>query len=95
MRILHDWVDDDAVTILRTVRAALGPGGRILVVDAVVGPPGEDPLTKFLDLMMLVSAGGRERSEPEWESLLARADLRLVGATRASPTRHVLEVAAP
>jgi len=90
-RILHDWPDDDAVRILRTVRAALGPDGRVLVVDAVVGPPGEDPLSKFLDLMMLVSLGGRERTEPEWAALFAEAGLRLVGVTRTSPSRHLLE----
>ncbi len=93
VRILHDWLDDDAVRILRRVRDALEPDGRVIIVDAVVGPPGDDPATKFLDLMMLVSAGGRERTMPEWEDLLGAADLRLVGATPASPTRHVLEVA--
>jgi SAM-dependent methyltransferase len=91
VRILHDWPDDDAVHILRGIREVLPPDGRVLVVDAVVGPPGEDPLAKFLDLMMLVSAGGRERTQPEWEDLLARADLRLVGASPATPTRCVLE----
>lgn len=91
VRILHDWLDDDAVHILRTVHDTLEPGARVIIVDAVVGSPGDDPQTKFLDLMMLVSAGGRERTGPEWEELLAAADLRLVGATRASPTRHVLE----
>jgi SAM-dependent methyltransferase len=94
VRILHDWPDDDAVRILRTIRGALAPDGRVIIVDAVVGPPGDDSATKFLDLMMLVSAGGRERTRSEWEGLLRDADLRLVGATRASPTRHVLEVAA-
>lgn len=94
VRILHDWPDDDAVRILRTVRAALGPHGRVLVVDAVVGPPGEDPLTKFLDLVMLVSAGGRERTGPEWQDLFARAGLGLLGTTPVSPTRHLLEAVA-
>jgi SAM-dependent methyltransferase len=93
VRILHDWPDDDAVRILRRIREVLPPDGRVLVVDAVVGPPGEDPLSKFLDLVMLVSAGGRERTQPEWEDLLSRADLQLVTTSWASPTRFVLEAA--
>jgi hypothetical protein len=45
------------------------------VVDAVVGPPNDDAPVKFLDLMMLVSPGGRECTEDEWRALLAAADL--------------------
>ncbi|MDD7938999.1 methyltransferase [Actinomycetospora lutea] len=92
--VLHDWPDDDAVRILHTARDALGPEGRVLVVDAVVGPPGEDPLTKFLDLMMLVSNGGRERTAPEWRVVFERAGLRLVDTVPVGATRHLMEAVA-
>ncbi|HYH29264.1 MAG TPA: methyltransferase [Pseudonocardia sp.] len=92
-RILHDWPDEDAVRILRRVRAAMGPNGRLLLLESVVGPPNEDALTKFLDLMMLVSAGGRERTEDEWRALLAGGGLELVGTARATPNKHVIEAA--
>jgi hypothetical protein len=91
VRILHDWPDADAVRILRGVRAAMSRAARLLVVDAVVGPPNEDAPVKFLDLMMLVSAGGRERTIDEWRSLLAAADLELTGAVRATANKHVIE----
>ncbi|GHE89645.1 methyltransferase [Amycolatopsis deserti] len=91
--ILHDWPDDDAGRILRCVRAAMHPEARLLVVDAVLGPPNEDPAGKFLDLMMLVFAGGRERTEPEWRALLAGAGFECVAITRATPRRHVIEAA--
>ena len=63
VRILHDWADAQALRILRNVRAAMTPDAVLVIVDSVLGPPNEDPLAKFLDLMMLVSAGGRERTE--------------------------------
>lgn len=91
VRVLHDWGDDDAARILRRVREATGPAGRLLVVDAVVGAPNEDPPTAFLDLMMLVSAGGRERTGPEWRELLAAAGFRLAGIVPAGPGRSVIE----
>lgn len=90
-RILHDWPDEDAVRILRRIREAMTPDARLLLIEAAVGPPNEDPMVKFLDLMMLISAGGRERTEDEWRALFAAADLELVGVTRAGPTRHVIE----
>ena len=91
VRILHDWEDADAVRILRNVRAAMTPDAVLVIVDSVLGPPNEDPLAKFLDLMMLVSAGGRERTEEEWRALLADGGLEFVAAQRATATRHVIE----
>jgi O-methyltransferase domain/Dimerisation domain len=90
-RILHDWTDEDAVRILRSVRGAMVPEARLLLVEAVVGPPNEDPTAKFLDLLMLVSAGGQERTEDEWRVLLAAADLELAAAARATSNKHVIE----
>jgi len=71
--ILHDWDDEAATTILRTIRAAAAPQARLLVIDAVI-PPGNEPHgSKWLDLLMLVLAGGKERNEPEWRCLLQAA----------------------
>jgi hypothetical protein len=90
LRVLHDWGDEDAVRILRRVREAMDVSARPLVVDAVVGPPNEDALTKFLDLMMLVSAGGRERTADEWIAVLAAAGFRLESVVPAGPGRSIL-----
>jgi hypothetical protein len=88
-RILHDWVDDKCIEILRRIRQATAPSARLIVIDCVVGPPNEDPLAKFLDLMMLVSAGGRERTEPEWGDLLAAGGFMLESVTRGSVNSHI------
>jgi hypothetical protein len=48
------------------------------MVESVV-PPGNEPEgAKWLDLVMLVLEGGRERTEPEWRALLEGADLEPV-----------------
>ena len=71
--ILHDWDDERAAAILRTIRAAAPPGGRLLVIDAVI-PPGNDPHgAKWLDLLMLALFAGRERDESQWRELLEGA----------------------
>jgi SAM-dependent methyltransferase len=68
--ILHDWDDVRATAILRTIRAAAPAGSRLLIVDAVV-PPGNEPGgAKWLDLLMLTIAGGKERTEAQWRELL-------------------------
>ncbi len=68
-RILHDWDDERASAILRTIRAAAPQGARLLVLDSVIAPGNEPQGAKWLDLLMLVF-GGRERTEPEWRALL-------------------------
>jgi O-methyltransferase domain/Dimerisation domain len=68
--ILHDWDDEHAARILRAIRASAPPGARVLVLDAVVAPGNEPHGAKWLDLLMLVLFGGRERDEAQWRRLL-------------------------
>jgi O-methyltransferase domain/Dimerisation domain len=73
-QILHDWDDERATVILRNCRAAIPPHGRLIILEQVL-PPGDAPHPgKILDLLMLVlTDGGRERSEPQWHTLLGSA----------------------
>ncbi len=68
--ILHDWDDDDCQRILGNCRRAIAKDGRLLVIEVLI-PPGNDPdYGKFLDLQMLVvTKGGRERTQAEYRSL--------------------------
>ena len=75
--ILHDWEDEDCIRILRTIREAVAPASRLLVVELVVGAPNEDLATRISDLHMLVMPGGRERTEGEWRSLFERGGFEL------------------
>jgi hypothetical protein len=88
--VMHNWSDDDCVTILRNVASRISPGAHILIIDAVVAD--RDPLRRFktfLDLHMLAIVGGRERTEVEFQNLLERAGLRLVGVV---PTRSMYSI---
>lgn len=68
--VLHDWDDERAAAILRTIRAAARDDSRLLVVETVM-PPGNEPHgAKWLDLLMLALLGGRERDEAQWRALL-------------------------
>lgn len=75
--ILHDWNDQDARRILGSIAAAADPGARLLLVEGIV-PPGDQPHpTKALDLIMLGTLGGKERTEQEYRDLLESAGFAL------------------
>lgn len=88
-RILHNWDDTDSVRILRACRDALEPGGRVLVVDAVVPEDGREHQSHLMDLMMLGALTGQERTATQLRPLLAAAGLRV---TRVIPTSSAMSI---
>ena len=68
--ILHDWDDESAARILRTVRTAAGGGARLILLEGVVEEGNDPDGGKWLDLLMLALFAGRERNEEQWRSLL-------------------------
>ena len=90
--ILHDWDDEPSRRILANCREAMAPGGRVLLVEAVLperpvraAPPAGAPpalTVSLMDLDMLVLNGGRQRSAAEFAALLGQAGLLL---TRVVP----------
>lgn len=82
--IIHDWDEERSAAILKNCHRAMAKGGTLLLVESVI-PRGNGPfLGKFVDLVMLVMTGGRERTEEEFRTLLAGSGFRL---TRVLPTR--------
>jgi hypothetical protein len=96
--VLHDWDDERAVAILRRCRAAAAPGAVLLVVEQVLperlAPGAAARRVTRLDLQMLVmTPGGRERTEREFRALLAAADFALRATLPTASPFHILEAA--
>ena len=81
--IMHDWEDVSCVRILENCRASLVAGGRIAVVDLLVGDIGQPGLAPLMDMNMLAMTGGRERDIAEFDALFAKAGLRRVKVSTA------------
>jgi hypothetical protein len=87
--VLHDWSDAECVQILTNCRRAMAPGGRVLVVESVLAPGNEPDSGKLLDVMMMLSFTGKERTEAEFAELLGGAGLRIA---RVVPTQAPVSV---
>lgn len=88
--VIHDWDDDQAARILGRCRAAMTDSACVLLAEIVL-PEGRQPSSaKFLDLEMLVmTAGGRQRTEAEYRTLFGQAGLRL---TRIVPSSGMVSL---
>lgn len=77
-QIIHDWHDDSCIKILRNCHRAMASDGRLLVIDAVIPADNAPDINKFIDLHMLVlTEGGKERTEAEFRSLLEAGGFQL------------------
>jgi hypothetical protein len=76
--VLHDWNDDQVVTILRNVRHTAPVDARLLVIEPLLPQDGTPALeAAIMDVAMLAVTGGRERTEDEFATLYKRAGFRL------------------
>ena len=89
--ILHDWEDERAVLILKSIKQAMSKTAKVLVIEGVV-PKGNSPSpTKMMDITMLVATGGRERTEKEHRALLHAGGFRLTRVIAVSASTSILE----
>ena len=89
--IIHDWDDEKALTILRNCHKVMPAGGKLLTVESVI-PEGNEPFeAKFLDLVMLLIPGGRERTAEEYRTLYEQAGFELLRIVPTNVSVSVVE----
>jgi demethylspheroidene O-methyltransferase len=81
VRVLYDHQDEAALTILRRAKAALAPGGTLLIGEPMAAIPGAERMGyPYFGLYLLAMHGGRIRTGPELADLCRRA-----GFSHAAP----------
>src|SRR6266849_3301190 len=88
-RILHDWPDDKAATILANCRKAIKQDGILLIRDSVLTD--HDELGSQIDLTMMIMTSGEERTESEWRTLLQAAGFTLSKVHRKEGQLDLIE----
>ena len=85
-RIIHDWLDEESIAILKNCRKAMEPDGKVVVIERIIPEDKAQALPILLsDLHMMISAGGQERTLAEYRALFQAAGLKL---TRTIPLYH-------
>jgi demethylspheroidene O-methyltransferase len=74
VRVLHDHDDEVVMGLLRSVRAALPAGGRLLVAEPMAGTPGAEPAgDAYFGIYLLAMGRGRPRRAEELQGMLRAA----------------------
>ena len=81
--IIHDWYEEKCQMILRNIRKNMPDDAKVLIIDAVIPEDDRPDLGKIIDLEMLMTPGGVERTATEFTELLADSGFKL---TRIIPT---------
>ena len=87
--IIHDWSEEQCLTILGNCRRAMLPTSRLLIIEMVLSEGNAFHPGKMLDMTMLATTPGQERTEPEYRALLDKAHFRL---TRVIPTSSAVSI---
>ena len=79
--VCNDWCDNIVVRIMRNIRAALNPGGRLLVIEQVAPPTGYNggPFDRsaLSDVDMLVINGGAVRTRSQFGEVAGFAGFKI------------------
>ncbi|XP_071735799.1 trans-resveratrol di-O-methyltransferase-like [Rutidosis leptorrhynchoides] len=97
--ILHDWNDEECIKILKRCKEAIPSkedGGKLIIIEMVVkiDEVGNKSLETqlFIDMMMMIFATGRERSEKDWAKLFIDAGFSNYKVTPILGLRSIIEV---
>jgi hypothetical protein len=89
--IIHDWNEEQCLTILGNVRRAMRPDGKLLIVEFVLPEDDTPHLGKLADMVMLVCPGGQERTPAEYDELLSKAGFRMTNVVATESPVSIVE----
>lgn len=90
--IIHDWNDEQSVTILKNLAQSAEPGARLLLIETVVEEDDHLPsVSKLMDLNMLAMTGGKERTPSEYAELFEQTGFKLTNVIYMPSPLQIVE----
>jgi hypothetical protein len=81
--ILHDWSDENAAAILRSLRRSMKASASLILAELMIPEEPGDDFSKWTDLhMMVMFRGARERTQAELGKLLTSEGFQLEEVVR-------------
>jgi hypothetical protein len=91
-RVIRGWGDERSTALLVRCRQSMRPSGKVLLLERVVPTSGlPEPLAMQSDVNLLVTAGGKERTDTEYHALLNTAGLEFTRLIPVLPPYYLIE----
>ncbi|CAO2147317.1 unnamed protein product [Urochloa humidicola] len=95
--VLHFWNNEDCVKILTQCKKAIPPreeGGKVIIIDIVVGSSSKEMLETelLMDMLMLAVTNGQQRDENEWREVFMKAGFSGYKIIKKLGPRGIIEV---
>ncbi len=85
-RILHDWDDDKATSILKNCSNAVYPHGKIFIIEIM-----QDKVnTPLLNLNMMLMTESYERTYSQYDKLLKKINFKIVASQQLNQLQTIL-----
>jgi hypothetical protein len=91
MNVLHDWNDEECVSLLCNLRRRAAPTTKLLIAEAPLPEIDGPHPALMMDMFMMVYATGRERKRSEYDSLFHSSGWRLDRVAAAPGGMAILE----
>lgn len=87
--VLHDWNDEKSIEILKNCADVMNKDGKIIIIEhsADMKYPG----SLLLDVSMLLTTGGQERTKKEFKKILKKAGLVLSKVYKTNSSLKIIE----
>ncbi|KAL3539118.1 hypothetical protein ACH5RR_002484 [Cinchona calisaya] len=95
--VLHDWGDEECISILKKCREAVPQDtGKVIIVEAVIDGGGPENKLKdvglMLDMVMMAhTTTGKERTSKEWAYILSQAGFSRHSVKQIRAVQSVIE----
>ncbi|KAI9036880.1 S-adenosyl-L-methionine-dependent methyltransferase [Aspergillus affinis] len=81
--VLHDWPDKQALQALQRIREAMADDSVLLINENTLPESAVPRFNTSVDLIMMTMFSSLERTDKQWQSLLERAQFKVVTVWRA------------
>ena len=90
--ILHDWSDEECVSILSNLYTSSPEHARLFIAEHIIPGPDKPHFSKLFDIHMMCAASGKERTVDEYSSLLEQSGWKYVQTHHPRQQTGLIEV---
>jgi len=90
--VLHDWSDNEAISILKRCHESLKSGNKILVIETIIGTETDHFLNHYLDFIMMTIFGGKERTLDEFKHLFSLSGFSINRVIETGTLFKIMEI---